>query len=433
MRRIEHEADDSERLLREARALAQVRHPHVLAVHGADAQDGWVGVWSDLLEGETLEQHLARGGMLGAEEARAIGVAMCQALAAIHQAGLRHGDIKLANIMRERGGRIVLLDFGAARPVHSAQSTDQGISGSPLYLAPEVLAGRAPAAQADVYALGVCLYRLASAAYPVEATDLIELRAKHARGVAVPLRDRRADLPGDFVAAVERALAFDPARRHPSAGAFERALMAQPARSRRLGALAVLALMLAGAGLAWWRTSAVTALHVEVDVIGAEGRVLSDGATVRAGDTLHLRLRTERAVHLYAINEDDRGDLARLFPVEGVTPTNPLAPGREWRIPERVGMQDFDWRIGEGGTREYVLLVATIDASPAFMAAVDGIVPPAVPQPGILRGIDRYAARNAEPGTQLAQWRDALRRDYDTTVVWTRLVRLEKSPAASSP
>jgi tRNA A-37 threonylcarbamoyl transferase component Bud32 len=432
LRRIHDTADDSERLLREARALAQVRHPHVLAVHGADAQDGWVGVWSDLLEGETLEQLLARGGVLGADEARAIGVAMCQALAAIHQAGLRHGDVKLANIMRERGGRIVLLDFGAARPVRWSQANDEGISGSPLYLAPEVLEGRAPDAQSDLYALGVCLYRLASAAYPVEAADMVELRTRHARGAAVPLRDRRSDLPAGFVAAIERAIAADPARRHASAGAFEQALLELPARGRRAGVMAVLALALVGAGFALWRAPAAPPLHVEAALIGAGGRVLSDGASIHAGDSLHVRLRTEHTVYLYAINEDDRGALARLFPVEGVTPSNPLAAGREWRIPERVGAQDFDWRIGAGGAREYVLLVATTDATPEFLAAIDRIAPPPLPASAAVRGIDGYAARDVEPGTQLALWRDALNRDYDASVVWTRLVRLEKSPESAA-
>jgi hypothetical protein len=403
-------------------------------VHGADAQDGWVGVWSELLEGDTLEDLLVRGGALGADEARAIGMAVCQALAAIHQAGLRHGDVKLANIMRERGGRIVLLDFGAARPVRWAQARDAGISGSPLYLAPEVLEGRAPDAKADLYALGVCLYRLVSAAYPIDASELAELRRQHQLGGAVPLRDRRADLPPSFVAAVTRAIAVDPAQRHASAGAFEQALSLTPLRARRVGlvAAAMLALAMLGAYAAW-RAQPTAPLDVEAELLGADGRVLADGAAIHAGDSVHLRLRSARAVHLYAINEDDRGALARLFPVEGVTPTNPLAPGREWRIPERVGAQDFDWRIGTGGAREYVLLVATVDASPAFLAAIDRIAPPPLPTTDSVRGIDGYAARVAEPGMQLAHWRDALQRDYDASVVWTRLVRLDKTPATPAP
>lgn len=103
LRREDGEESDR-RYMEEARRLARVHHSNVLIVHGADVRDGRVGLWTELIEGETLEERLATGGALGAPEAIAIGRDLCHALAAIHGHGLLHGDVKTSNVMRERGG-----------------------------------------------------------------------------------------------------------------------------------------------------------------------------------------------------------------------------------------------------------------------------------------------------------------------------------------
>jgi serine/threonine protein kinase len=102
------------RFLDEARRLARVRHSNVLVVHGADIHAGRAGFWTDLVHGRTLAELLDRDGPLAAGDAAAVGVALCRALHAVHRAGFIHGDVKAANVMREDGGRIVLMDFGAA-------------------------------------------------------------------------------------------------------------------------------------------------------------------------------------------------------------------------------------------------------------------------------------------------------------------------------
>jgi hypothetical protein len=153
-----------------------------------------------------------------------VGIELCRALAAIHAAGRRHGDIKSSNVVRDAGGAIVLLDFGSSRA--SGPSDDPGgpLSGTPLVMSPERL-GRASLGPADdLYALGVLLYRLTSGHYPVEAASHAELEARLRRGERVPLRDHRPDLPGPFVQVVERALHTDPGERYASAGALEAAL-----------------------------------------------------------------------------------------------------------------------------------------------------------------------------------------------------------------
>src|SRR5262245_9539323 len=210
-----------DRLLSEARTLAQVRHSNVVTVHGADVRDGRAGLWMELIEGQTLEARLTAHGHIGAGEAATIGIDLCRALAAVHAAGLVHGDVKAQNVVREQGGRIVLMDFGAGR----AQGADAaGVAGTPMYLAPEVLAGEPATTQSDLYSLGVLLFHLLTRAYPYTGADLDGLRNAHADGQRRWLRDLRPELPGELVQVIERAVEADPARRFQSAGEMERAL-----------------------------------------------------------------------------------------------------------------------------------------------------------------------------------------------------------------
>jgi serine/threonine protein kinase/tetratricopeptide (TPR) repeat protein len=210
-----------DRLLGEARTLAQVRHPNVVTVHGADVRDRRAGLWMELVDGQTLEAWLGTHGAMGAGEATAIGIDLCRALAAVHGQELVHGDVKAQNVMREKGGRIVLMDFGAGR----AQGADAaGVAGTPMYLAPEVLAGAPPTPESDLYSLGILLFHLLTRKFPYSALDLETLRAAHADGERTWVRDLRPDLPHALVLAIERAIDSDPARRFASAGAMERAL-----------------------------------------------------------------------------------------------------------------------------------------------------------------------------------------------------------------
>jgi len=209
-------------LIDEAQRLARVHHPNVLTVHGVDKRKGRVGMWTDLIRGHTLEQLLERDGPFAALEAAVIGMELCAALAALHTMGVVHRDLKSTNVMREQGGRIVLMDFGTVSEAAGQRGAKP--AGTPLAMAPEVLSGEPATVASDLYSLGVLLYRLVTAAYPVEADTLAELSARHARGEIAHLRDRRPDLPRSFVDVVELALSPDPERRHRSAGAFERAL-----------------------------------------------------------------------------------------------------------------------------------------------------------------------------------------------------------------
>jgi serine/threonine protein kinase/tetratricopeptide (TPR) repeat protein len=217
---------NSSRIANEGRLLARIRHTNVVYVHGVAVHDQRVGLWMELVRGITLEQQLAAHGPFSAREAALIGTDLCHALAAIHAAGLIHRDVKAQNVMREDGGRIVLMDLGTGREADGRIGPGvPELAGTPLYLAPEIFVGSAASARTDLYSLGVLLYHLVTSSFPVRATTVDQLQTRHAEGGAVRLRDARADLPTTFVRVIDRAIASEPAKRYQSAGEFEAALL----------------------------------------------------------------------------------------------------------------------------------------------------------------------------------------------------------------
>jgi serine/threonine protein kinase/Tol biopolymer transport system component len=253
------------RAIHEARLLARVRHPNVLTVYGAECIDDRVGIWTEFIEGRTLEAVLAERGPLPAEEVLDIGVHLASALSAVHEAGLLHHDVKAHNVMREVGGRIVLMDFGAGLDLDTIAARAGDLSGTPLYLAPELFEGAPPSVATDVYALAVLLFRLLSGQYPVSGQTLDEVRAAHASGAAASLAELRPDASSALVDATARGLARDSAERFGSASEFELALRAaqsghrhdsdtQRDRLRRFGVVVtVLAALAVTVSVVLWR------------------------------------------------------------------------------------------------------------------------------------------------------------------------------------
>ena len=173
-----------DRVLREGRAIAKINHTNVVSVFGVEVHDGRVGLCMELVTGKTLDQIVRAQGTLGAHEAMMIGQSVCRAMSAVHGANLVHRDIKARNVMRADGGRIVLMDFGAGQALRDRSGAGRGdVHGTPLYMAPEALAGRPGAVATDIYSTGVLLYYLVTGRYPFEGATTEEVERARTRGV----------------------------------------------------------------------------------------------------------------------------------------------------------------------------------------------------------------------------------------------------------
>jgi TolB-like protein/tRNA A-37 threonylcarbamoyl transferase component Bud32 len=215
-------------LIREGKLLARVRHPNVVTIYGAEQIADRVGLWMELVRGRTLEQILEERKPLSAADTIGIGLELCQAMTAVHGAGLLHRDIKTHNVMRADDGRVVLMDFGAGRELDDDAAPD--LAGTPLYLAPEVLNGQHATVQSDIYGLGVLLYHLVTGSYPVHARTVRGVRLAHERGERTAVRDARSSVPRPLARVIERATDPRPERRHPSVGALSADLEALKGR-----------------------------------------------------------------------------------------------------------------------------------------------------------------------------------------------------------
>ena len=212
-------------LLQEGRALARIRHENVVRVLGVESHEDQIALRMEFVHGETLEQVLRRQGTLNAREAALVGADVCRALAAVHLEGFVHRDVKSGNVMRETAGRIVLMDFGAGQQAEDLKVPGKIANvGTPLYMAPEVMAGQPATPASDVYSVGVLLYYLVTGTFPVEGGTPEEIRLAHMAGRRRPVTERRPDISIDFAQVVERALAPDVSKRYATAGAMLEAL-----------------------------------------------------------------------------------------------------------------------------------------------------------------------------------------------------------------
>lgn len=427
------------RALQEGRALARVDHPNVVRVHGAEVHDGRVGLWMDLVPGRSLRELLETQGPLAPHEAATIGIELCRALAAIHLAGLVHCDVKAANVMRREGGRIVLMDLGEVR---RAEGIEPGpVSGTPLYMAPELFAGAPSTPRSDIYALGVLLYHLVTGAYPVGVATPGEVSERLSHGEVRLLRDERPDLPAAFVRAVERALALDPADRFATAGEMERALGValgvEPSGEAKGSASGIprwlpwLGMALAVALVAVFvlavrprdstaptegparstvategTTSTYTASARMFRVLpGGQRERLESGDHLSVGDHVGLEFEASRSVHVYVINEDATGGAFVLFPLPYLEPRNPLPAGRV-SLPGISDGEPQYWVASSAGGRERLLLLASPEPLADFEAEMAKLPRPAageaaIPLPSAARERLRSLGRlgTSPPGT----------------------------------
>jgi serine/threonine-protein kinase len=184
-----HDTRVRERFLREGRAVARIRHPHVVDVSDVGSQDGVPYIVMEFLEGESLESLLRRKGALAVREAADLIIPVIDALRATHAAGVVHRDLRPANVLLVSAGveemRPTLVDFGLARVVDAVEGEAltqvSSVIGEPAYMAPEVaLDARCAGPRSDQYGLGATLYEMVTGHAPIEGGSLQD-RLRRAR------------------------------------------------------------------------------------------------------------------------------------------------------------------------------------------------------------------------------------------------------------
>jgi len=204
------------RMDREARAVARLSHPNIVAIYAVGEEDGQPYLVMEFLEGRTLRQRLHEG-PLGLEDAARVLEQAAAALDAVHAAGIAHRDIKPANFMLLADGMVKLADFGLARQEDDALVTQAHMMvGSPSYLAPEYINGASPGPAGDVWSLGVILYEMLAGQSPFGGDRISDVL--HQITAADPPSVPR--MPPAVQVVLSRALAKDPIQRYPSAGAL---------------------------------------------------------------------------------------------------------------------------------------------------------------------------------------------------------------------
>lgn len=213
-----------ERFRREAHAAARLNHPSIVAVYDTGSDDGTHYIVTELVEGETLAELLARGEPLPPQRVVDISTEIARALAAAHERGVVHRDVKPGNVMLTPEGRVKVVDFGIARAAGVESGTRSGlVLGSAPYLSPEQARGEPGDERSDIYALGCVMYEMLTGQPPFTADTPVATLYLHVHEQAPP-PSSVGEVPADLEAIVLRCLEKDPAARFQSATEFEHAL-----------------------------------------------------------------------------------------------------------------------------------------------------------------------------------------------------------------
>jgi serine/threonine protein kinase/formylglycine-generating enzyme required for sulfatase activity/cephalosporin-C deacetylase-like acetyl esterase len=266
-----------DRFRQEARSLAKLNHPNIVTLHSVEEADGLHFLTMERIEGQTLTDVIPDSG-LGLERIVEISLALIDALTAAHEQGVIHRDLKTANIMVDGEGLPKILDFGLAKlqsaspeePRRASLTAGSVILGTVPYMSPERLAGRSVDHRADIFSLGVVLYRMCTGRKPFEEeTDSLTISAI-LRDATPSIRDLRPDLPRSLDSIVQRCLEKDPDSRYQTARELEQHLLdlAEPSSSSPprvwIGAAALVALLI---GLGWMLVRHNRSLAIQAEAL----------------------------------------------------------------------------------------------------------------------------------------------------------------------
>ncbi len=230
--------------LREARAAASLVHPHVVAVHNIGHDQGLHYIELEYVAGQSLQGLLRRRQTFPTIEATDYLLQACSALAEAHHQGFVHRDFKPANILVRHDGVAKLADFGLAKrvaPTHGVP-TDQGLAGTPYYMAPELFRGAPGSPASDVYAAGITYYYLLTGQFPFQDSNIARLARLHEQAPVPDPRQLDPDIPAVAVQLLQRALHKDPHQRFPHGAALQEHLLSLFTQLRSLRSIVLEAL-----------------------------------------------------------------------------------------------------------------------------------------------------------------------------------------------
>jgi eukaryotic-like serine/threonine-protein kinase len=226
-REIAADADQLERFRREARAVAQLNHPHVVVVIDAGEEPARDGdpegpgtpyIVLEYIDGETLKDVIRREAPLDIPQALAYAIEVARALGAAHHCRIVHRDVKPHNILISAEGGAKITDFGIARSLTEEGLTIAGrVLGTTDYVSPEQALGQTVTGQSDLYSLGIVLYEMLTGEVPFHGQSPVAVAMKHVREEIPDVQLKRPRLSAATAAVLDRAVAKDPARRYPDA------------------------------------------------------------------------------------------------------------------------------------------------------------------------------------------------------------------------
>ena len=222
-REIASDSDQLERFRREARAVAQLNHPHVVGVIDAGEEgeeDGFTTPYIvfEYVEGETLKERIRRNGRLPVAEAIAYAIEIARALGAAHEHHIVHRDVKPQNVLIDEEGAAKVTDFGIARTLHQEGLTADGrVLGTTDYVSPEQALGHAVSGQSDLYSLGIVIFEMLTGDVPFKGENQVAVAMKHVREELPDVQIRRPEVSAALAAVLDRATAKDLGRRYPDA------------------------------------------------------------------------------------------------------------------------------------------------------------------------------------------------------------------------
>jgi len=230
---LSRNAEFIERFAREANAISQLTHPHMVRILDRGEEGEIQYIVMEYVPGEDLKRLLRRRGWLSPDEAVAIAVQVCDVLEYAHSHGIVHRDIKPQNILVTPEGKVKVADFGIARALASASITQTGeMLGTIHYLSPEQARGAPVDQAADLYSLGILLFEMVTGRLPFEGENPIAVALKHLHEPPPPPSLLNPGIPEWLEGVILRALVKDPRRRYRSAAEMRQDLLRESERWR---------------------------------------------------------------------------------------------------------------------------------------------------------------------------------------------------------